>query len=360
MSPLRIVVMSCVLAVSLFPAAEASSMQDSTMTAEQAIAWVRASKYVSKGSEFRVLHEIQANAETQEVAKRSTQAAKANHISVSYDGIFLHLLQEGGYWILEYDPARQEGIALYLVTRTAGGAPQVFPLATEERVSLGALIGAEKQSEAFLRDFFNTKPPEMGVLVDRYFEGKVFAYNPPTLQNYVGQIDFSVPVKLANTFGWERAKSAGVLSWGLYNWVVGETVSMPDFSANPEAAKDGARRRILREMETFVVSEGHPADYARTVDDLEGIRSKGQLSKRMDELARLNARLEQVFGPRIDPIVFKWNVELSLFPMSFHARPKTEAGETLLEITYLPDIETTCRIDENGNVKLERVGIVPP
>jgi hypothetical protein len=329
------------------------------MTERQAIAWVRATEYAHVGSEFRVLRKIKASPESQEVAEHALLKSEALHIGLANDGIFLHLLQEGGYSVLEYSSARHQGIGLYLVTRTAEGNPQVFPLALEGKPSLGAVIDATSGSEVFLREFYTTEPSKMGILLDRYLGGKVPTYNPSTT-DYTGEIDFSVPVTLANGFDSERVKYAGVLSWGLYNWVLRWAISTPAFSANPDLALDEARETILTEVKSFVVSEGHGPDYALTLNDLETIRSEGQLSERIDELARLNAHLEQVLGPQIDPTVFKWNMELSLFPTSVLAVTDAKTGENLLYVASLPDIGTTWRMAKNGSVTLQRVERVLP
>lgn len=360
MNALRVVMLCFLSGLGLFPSIVASSKQDSTMTERQAIAWVRATKYAHVGSEFRVLREIKASPESQEVAEQALLKSEALHIGLANDGIFLHLLQEGGYSVLEYSSARHQGIGLYLVTRTAEGNPQVFPLALEGKPSLGAVIDATSGSEVFLREFYTTEPSKMGILLDRYLGGKVPTYNPSTIQNYTGEIDFSVPVTLANAFDSERVKYAGVLSWGLYNWVLRWAVSTPAFSANPDLALDEARETILTEVKSFVISGGHGPDYALTLNDLGTIRSEGQLSERIDELARLNAHLEQVLGPQIDPTVFKWNMELSLFPTSVLAVTDAKTGENLLYVASAPEIGTTWRMAKNGSVTLQRVERVLP
>jgi hypothetical protein len=93
--------------------------QEEQLTPERALAPVRSQS--SPGSSILIAREFPPSASMQDFAQRSLNEASSRHISVYNEGIFLGLLEVGGFLILEVDSTTGNAISINLVSRGATG-----------------------------------------------------------------------------------------------------------------------------------------------------------------------------------------------------------------------------------------------
>src|SRR5260370_2408209 len=103
-----------------FSAKESPSMnaQSETLTLDRAIGAIR-SKSPRRGSTFQLLRELQSSTETRELAQRSMQEASSHHVALYNDGVFLDLLRNGGFFILEVDSSTATAACIHLLSTGA-------------------------------------------------------------------------------------------------------------------------------------------------------------------------------------------------------------------------------------------------
>lgn len=304
--------------------------QDLGLSEEQAISFARTSKWAHSGSKFKVIHELRASAESRRARMsmgNSTEPSAAIAFDFpfatpdtdAYETLLSDFLSSGGYSIAEYDPKTHKVIGLYLVSQKMDDEPRVATCHLGGNYSIEQLSAMAQHLADFMEQFLNTEPSDMGTIADRFFPNYPILYPKPKVSTAM----FSLPEEIASWASHDEMKRASVLLWSVECWMFRVALSNPGYGSDPEHALDLAKKTVGVAAQSFVVSEGHPPQYADTIYDLEDVHSSGSdledvhsesdLLKKLNEIERLNAHFEKVFDPQIDWAVYKWNVAFSGF-----------------------------------------------
>lgn len=162
---------------------EAQASGAVSLTSDQAIAAVRSFERKhrtdletkDKGqTSFEVIREIDANAQTRDVARQAREAAASLHVKVHEEYGYLALLGRGGYVILQVQTSTGNALMLYLVSTGADGHPLVVPgQLIDGKVNAAVAKELVAKNAEFLDRLYDTPLGNVGKLKSS-FEGGHF------------------------------------------------------------------------------------------------------------------------------------------------------------------------------------------
>ncbi len=275
--------------------------QHQNLTPDQAIVAVR-SKAPKSGTSFQIIREIRSNAKTQDVAQRSLQEAASRHVQLFDDGIFVNVLQSGGFLILEIDPTTSTAVALHLVSKGTDERPVIDSYQIEGRLS--SAVAAELiQSTAHFADALLSTPPSAAtVLESRFCSGRFPEYDKPEEESF-----FAIPRGIRKIEADESEYSQLAALLGAFEfWPIRYALSMPIYPANPSSAVESAREKHQALIEEFMRKNNKSAGFIRS-----SINDPQQLRERIFWLRQLDEFLEQAFKWEVGSPAFEVNKSIS-------------------------------------------------
>lgn len=301
--------------------AQAASSSDTTqngivspkskLTRDQAVAAVR-SKGPGPGASFQVVREIDSSPAMQEAAQGSLHTASSHHVSLYKDGIFLDLLNTGGFLILEVDDTTGNAISLHLVSSGTDGRAVI-----ESRRILGK-IGASlaqeliKQTADFIDVLLATPASGVSVLESRFSGGRFPESDKPAEESF-----FAIPGGIRKIEADQsEIRDLSALYGAFHFWPIRYAISMPIFPANPTRALDLAGRKHEALVKEFMHRNNENPDLIRDLQDLKSVRTSEQLRDRVATFRRLNDFLEQMLRAQEHSPTFAVNRSISTIALN--------------------------------------------
>jgi hypothetical protein len=279
--------------------------QDQRLTPQEAVAAARPNG--KPGSSFTVLKEIEANVDTRRIGDEALKEAQAHHIALYKDGILADVLRSGGFVLAETEPQTANVIALHLVSLGPDGVPNDASYGTDGIVKLADAQQLAKDTTEFVEQLYST-PSEALSLESRFYGGRFPEY---------GRSDevsiFAVPRSLLK-IGADpiEVREAAALYGHLALWGFRYAVTMPTFAASPMTAIQAAGAKweaLKREFLSGSHMDPH-FDF-----DLENIRSRVELQKRVEVLTRLDKFMEDTLNKESNPDLVKANISVATIPL---------------------------------------------
>ncbi len=288
------VAMACTLGQSWAQAASGSNTQQggvasstSRLTSDQAIAAVR-SKEPNSGGSFRVIREIGSSPATQEVAQRSLHEASSHHVSLYDDGIFLDLLNTGGFLILEVGDNTGNAISLHLVTSGPDGRAVIESRKVMGKVSASLAQELVKETADFVDILFATRL-DVSILESRFYGGRFPESDRPEEESF-----FAVPRSLQKIKADQsEIRELAALIGAAHLWPIRYAILIPIYSADPAGAMESAWQKQESLVKEFLNRNGGNSDLVHTMQELESVRTAEQLRNRIATFRDLNDFLEQ-------------------------------------------------------------------
>jgi hypothetical protein len=313
----------CLIMVWASPAQERSGMdsQFPKLTGDRAIAAVRLKVHDAQTS-FQIVREVEPSTQTQEVAQLSFRESSSQHVTIYGDGIYLDLLKNGGFLILQVDSETRNATGLHLVSSRDDGRYIVQSHKIEDRVD-PALVGELTHHTAeFVRDLLNSPPSAILKLQSRFYGGNFPVYDSPQEQSF-----FSIPrtvqrIKLAS----DEPRELATLIGAFQLWPIRFAISMPIYAANPNRALELARQKHKDLVARFLQENNRNPEFVYDLQDLESIRSGEQLTDRVAWFRRLDDFLDQAYQRLCDSNTFSVNSSISTIALEFGAAGHRQEG----------------------------------
>jgi len=310
------------------------------VTAAFALAAVRA-KAVRPGTSFEIIREIRSNAETQTVARQSLAAAKSRHAKLLHGGIFVHVLEAGGFLILETDPVTHNALGLHLVSRTVNGRPAIDSDRIEDCIRSALVPELANTAAEFAGDMLST-PPSSAVSLERRFVGGRF---PGDDSGYFGTLKSLRELKARP----DEYSEYGALVGALGLWPIRYSLTMPLYAANPLIAFEVARSKHEDLMKEFARGMGSSSEEQSAISIINHVLSPigtlVEFRERISWLRRLDEFLEGAFNAA-DASVFRVNKSISTIPLQL--APDSDTPEKKCSVFTLPALDVRWVRPDDG------------
>jgi hypothetical protein len=320
------------------------------LTPDQAVAAARSygrshkDRYSSKPkgkTSFEVIREIDANAQTREVARQAREAAASLHVKVHEEYLYLSLLERGGYLILQAQVKTGNALMLYLVSTGADGRPAVepYPLRGKEISGLVARELIAKNAE-FVGRLYDTPLADLSKLKSS-FEGGYF----PEYDNEEGESFFAAPRSLRKTAADESAvqELAGLMGAYMF-WWTRDAVTMPVYAANPIYALKTAVDKHEALTKEFARKNNLDPNF-----DYESFWS-GQTAPKLQNLIAGFRRLDEFLESEVQPhcATQTFVVNKSLSTIGLDVGLETYLGKDHYEVVTEPALGVAWRRGSTG------------
>jgi hypothetical protein len=255
---------------------------------------------------FEIIREIDANAQTRQVARQAREAATSLHVKVHEEYLYLSLLERGGYLILQVQAATANALMLYLVSSRADGSPAVEPYPLRGEKINGSLAKEliAKNAE-FVARLYDTPLSDLSKIKSSFEGGHFSEYD-----NEDGESFFASPRLLRKTAADESAVQEFAGLCGAYMfWWTRYAVTMPVYAANPLYALKTALDKWEALTKEFARKNSLNPDFV-----YESFWSGGTPPKLEDLIAwfrRLDEFLESEAQPQCATQTFAVNKSLS-------------------------------------------------
>ncbi len=257
------------------------------LTPDQAIAAVR-SKEPKPGLSFQVIRELDSTAAMKEAAQRSLHEASSHHVSLYGDGIFLDLLNAGGFLILEVDDTTGNAISLHLVSSGIDGRAAIESRPIEGKLSANLAQELIRETADFVDVLFAT-PLNVSMLESRFYGGRFPESDKPEEESF-----FAIPSRIRKIQGDQsEVRELAVLFGAVHFWPIRYAISMPIYTANPTRALELSWRKQGALIKEFMHRNNGDSDLIYDLQDLKSVRTSDQIRDRVDLFRRLNSFLEQ-------------------------------------------------------------------
>ena len=281
--------------------------QDSPrLTPEEAIDAARRNS--KAGSSLTILKEIVANPDTRHIGDQALEQAKAHQIELYRNGMLADLLKSGGFLLAETEPRTNNVVALHLLSLGPDGVPKDSFDPCRGAIKLADAEELVKETTEFVEQLYSTPSTQTLSLEGRFYGGSfpecgpsdectLFAVPRSLLKLGVGQSEYREAVALY-----------GAVDLSGFQYAL----SLPSFAANPLVATRAAAEKWDALKAEFLRNNQMDPDFHF---DLEDIRSKEQLRKRIDVLRRLDKFLEEALKNKVDPDLVKANISVATIPL---------------------------------------------
>jgi hypothetical protein len=262
--------------------------RQTTLTPDQALAAAR-SATATPGTSLQVLREVHATASTRDVAQRSREESDLHHVALYGHGIFLDVLNSGGFLILESDPATESALCIYLVSSAGDGHPVIESHAVEGTVT--SPLAAELVSQtAEVADALLTLPSSrLKDIEGRFSDGRFPQYERPGERSV-----FSIPRNLRKLKADEsQYRDLAALLGGYLFWPVRYAMWTSIYAANPISALKAAHNRQEALTAQFLQKHSKRPDFIYDLQDLDALTSPEQLRDRISWLRQLDDFLDE-------------------------------------------------------------------
>lgn len=350
------VVLSC---TSVEPSAQAASssgltqngvvLLKSKLTPDEAVAAVR-SKKANSGASFHVIRELDSNTATQEVAQHSLHEASSHHVSLYGDGIFLDLLNTGGFLILEVEATTGNATALHLVSSGTDGRAAIESHPIEGKVSASLAQELMKETADFVDILLTTQASGAGMLESRFDGGHFPEYDKSEDYSF-----FAVPRDMRKIPG-DNSESGelAALFGGAQFWPIRYALSMPIYPADPNGALKSAWRKYEALFKEFAQRNNEKPDFGYDLQDLQSIRTSEQLRHRVAAFRDLDAFLEQKLRAQ-DGSTSVVNRSISSLAINLGSIESPE--EHFYAVMTVPGIIVGWKLLDTGDLVVERVSL---
>ena len=303
---LWLIVVFLVLQVSSLAKERRVTPQQTTLTPDQALAAAH-SATTRSGTSLQVLRQIQGTASTRDVAEKSREEADLHHVALYGDGIFLDVLNAGGFLVLESDPTTGNAISIYLVSSGSDGRPVIESHAVEGNVPASLATDLVNKTADFAAALLVTPTSKFKGIEGNFSGGRFPEYERPGEQSI-----FSIPHNLRKLKADEdQYRDLAALFGGYLFWPVRCAMSMPIYAANPSRALAAARQNQEELTAHFLQNHHKEADFMYDLQDLESIREPGELRDRISCFTQLDDFLEQALESEVGSSVFAANRPIS-------------------------------------------------
>jgi hypothetical protein len=288
-----------------------------SLTPDQAIAAARSYGRSHKDSyetkpkgrtSFEIIREIDANAQTREVARQAREAAAALHVKVHEEYLYLDLLERGGYLILQVQVNTGNALMLYLVSTGADGRPAVVPRPLPDDKISGSLTREliTKNAE-FVGRLYDTPLSDISKLKSSFEGGSFPEYNNEDAWSF-----FAAPGVLRKTAADESAvqELAGLMGVCMF-WWTRNAVTMPVYAANPMFALKTALDKHEALTKEFARKNNLDPNFVYVLDASESSRTPPKLQDLVARYQRLDEFLESAVQPQCATSIFAVNKSLS-------------------------------------------------
>ena len=279
----------------------------SKLTCDQAIAAVR-SKEPNAGASFQVIREIDSSPATQEAAHRSLHEVSLHHASLYNDGIFLDLLNTGGFLLLEVDDTTGNAISLHLVTSGTDGRAVIESRKVMGKVSADLAQELIKKTADFVDILLATPASDASTLQSKFYAGHFPGSDGPEEESF-----FAIPSNIRKTKADQsEIGDLAALSGAFHFWPIRYATFMPTFPANPTAGLEMAWDKEGALAKEYIRRNNEGPDFIDDLQDLKSVRTSDQVRDRIAKFRRLNNFLEKRLRAQEDPPTIAVNRSISV------------------------------------------------
>lgn len=306
--------------------------QEERLTPERALAAVRSQS--SPGSSILIAREFPPTANIQDFAQRSLSEASSRHVCVYNEGLFLGLLEVGGFLILEVDSTTGNAISINLVSRGTTGRIAIESNKVEGTIRDIQAKELIKNTGDFVEALLRT--PLSGLsLIEGKFDGGHF----PEYSEFEDESFFATPqaIRALATDEPERRELA-VLFGAFHFWPIRYALSEIIYPANPGAALLLGHKKHEAFVQEFVRDQKSLAPPECFPGDLESVRTPEQLRECITWFKRLDNFLEGALQKDRIPSIFSANLSISTVPLELGA-----TGPDSFSLLTLPGLIINCR-----------------
>lgn len=300
----------CIIAFVSSTLATWPQSEHGTLSSQQAIALLR-SKTNGKGSAaFRLLKEVRPSPESTRVGEAALEESKSSKIALFGNGVLASSLRFGGFLVLEYDSATGKAAVLHLVSLREDGQELIESEKIEGTLEEKEAAEIVQVTESLMNDLLRLPMPEMRRVIDRYFRGRA-----PSYKNSEEATFFTVPSRVRALGGIKEVGDLGILFWSRFLRQGRWALARKAYAANPSVALRQADDELTKQIDHFLGTEGLTWDNYHANNDMESIRTRGELAGRIRFLERLNAYLDRVELSHEEKSTFDANAMISTFPV---------------------------------------------
>src|SRR5882724_9140019 len=262
------VVSACYL-FALFSATAAPTnvAEDHVLTQDQAVSALRSREKVSADADFVLVRKFEATAITRDVAQTCRDEAQSKHIKLYRSGVFVNLLQTGGFVILEYDAKTDMATRLHVVTLDGSGKAVTESQIIDGDLSKSEALELSRSAEAFTDAFLTSPGSRIKEVWQAYAAGVAPTFGASGRQGY-----FAIPLGVTKLINQpDELIDLSALSGALQLWPARYAMSMPTYAANPAAAVEMARNVQSKLEKEFLQEKKKSSEFVDDLLDLESI-----------------------------------------------------------------------------------------
>jgi hypothetical protein len=276
---------------------------------DQAITALRSRPAARAHSGYQILREFQPEVDGARLAGLALEKARTAHEDLFLNGALVGLLRDGGYLVVEYDPATDRALDLHLITRGEDGHEIIETSEIRDQMTVRDVKGVTERTHIFMTMLLKSQSSDLTAMMNEFF-GDV-----PTFAESDEKGFFGVPRKIVAFGSAQSIRNLSALSAGLQLWPFRFAMSLPEYSANPRAALDLGFQQRSKLAEAFLATKGQPAGYFYDLQALGTINGPEQLKERVRWLSELDAYLDAHTGQDQSRWVFAVNVSIATIPV---------------------------------------------
>lgn len=330
------------------PLRAASNMADAMMTQDQALSILRSSAANSSNVGFVVVHKIEPNGSTTHEAQESLNEAHLKHLDVYGEGVLVNLIGSGGFVVLEFDEKSDTATRFHLVTLDKAGKPVVQSHDIHGNLSRSEALMIVKRSAEFSDAFFSSTGSGMKQIARDFGDAGIAALGASGGQGY-----FEIPETVRKlTTRPEELLDLASLSSALQLWPIRHSLAMPVYAANPAKAVKLAREQQFKLIGEFLADKGKHPDFIFRLLDLGSIRTRDELTVRLQWLTDLSSFLDDRSPLGLDSATYRANVSISIIPLDLVVQQKPDRLYGEMTAPGLISIWSRCK---NGDFVLTGV-----
>ena len=281
-------------------------------------------------------------------ARESVDEARSRNIGLYGKGIFVALINRGGFAVLESDPKSGAAVTLHLVSRDDNDEAlvQSYPVSGGNLDKNDALLIGQKSKE-FSRLFLSLPASGIDSLLREFDNSKMALPGTPDEEGYLG-----IPAALTK-FAGRPSELAELrnLNASLQLWAVRHTPWIPLFAANPSAARDLARNELLNLANQFLAERGKDPHFLHDLFYLDSIQSTEELNQRLQSLRDFNSFLEARSSFRGNSSTYEANVSISMIPLQLGVMK--QGPDRLYSVMTVSGLVTVWGRTESGEFVLK-------
>jgi hypothetical protein len=291
-----------------FPQAS-SRVEVPTITESQALSVLRARSVGGRDVGLLTVRRLEPTQSSSRVAQRALEEARSKRLKPYDDGIFVDLMQRGGFIFLEFDKKSDVATKLHLVTVNGAGESSVQSddVSNLTRSEAAALFD---RSAAFSEAFFRSADSQMNKLLREFGGADVATLGIPDGQGYL-----AVPEAVKKlTTGPEELELIS-LSSTIRLWTIRRALGEPVYAADPIAAVQQANAELSLVVGKFLVERKQGGETVDHLIDLRSIHTRDELMTRLRWLKNLSLFLEERAPLPLDSEVYRANSSISAVPL---------------------------------------------